>query len=84
MNSAVFIRTSPCHVECAAYDDAARDEGVAVEVEYHNAILSSRAQVVAQFGKDSNEVRAVGLKKVSEYRKPTWNKAGGDGGGAIV
>jgi hypothetical protein len=57
---------------------------VAVEVEYHNAILSSRAQVVTQFGKDSNKVRAIGLKKVSEYRKPTWNKAGGDGGGAIV
>ena len=70
--------------QTAAAYDAARDEAVAAEVEYHNAILSSRDQVVAQFGKDSNEVQAVGRKKVSEYRKPTRKKAGGDGGGAIV
>jgi hypothetical protein len=57
---------------------AARDDATAAEWEYHNAVLGSRDQVVAQFGKDSNEVQAVGLKKVSEYRKPTRKKAGGD------
>ena len=40
-------------------------------------MLGSRDQVVAQFGKDSNEVQAVGRKKVSEYKKPVRKKAGG-------
>lgn len=66
--------------QAAAAYDAARDELVAAEWEYHNAILGSRDQVVAQFGKDSNEVQSVGRKKVSEYKKPTRRKAGGDGG----
>ncbi len=61
-----------------------RDEAVAAEVEYHNAILRSRDQVVAQFGKDSNEVQAVGLKKVSEYRKPKRRKSGGDSNGGTI
>ncbi|HJR05954.1 MAG TPA: hypothetical protein VJ842_01560 [Pyrinomonadaceae bacterium] len=66
--------------QAAAAYDAARDGLVAAEWEYHNAILGSRVQVMAQFGKDSNEVQSVGLKKVSEYKKPTRRKAGGGGG----
>jgi hypothetical protein len=31
--------------------------------------------VVAQFGRDSNEVQAVGLKKASERKAPTRRKA---------
>ena len=56
---------------------SARDEATAAEWEYHNAVLGSRDQVVAQFGKDSNEVQAVGLKRVSEYKRPTRRKTGG-------
>ncbi|MDQ1590721.1 MAG: hypothetical protein QOG71_1348 [Pyrinomonadaceae bacterium] len=43
-------------------------------------VLGSRDQVVAQFGKDSNEVQAVGLKKASEYKRPARKKAGGGDG----
>jgi hypothetical protein len=47
---------------------AARDSATAKEWEYHNAMLGAKDQVVAQFGRDSNEAQAVGLKKKSEYK----------------
>ena len=31
-------------------------------------MLGAKDQVVAQYGRDSNEVQSVGLKKASEYR----------------
>ena len=46
---------------------AARDTAVAKEWEFHNKMLGVKDQVKAQFGKDSNEVQALGLKKASEY-----------------
>ena len=53
---------------------SARDNAVAKEREYHNQILGMKDQVVAQFGRDSNEVQAVGLKKASERKAPTRRK----------
>ena len=53
----------------AAYA-AARDTAVAREWEFHNLILGAKDQVTAQFGRDSNEVQAMGLKKASERRAP--------------
>ncbi|HUI07508.1 MAG TPA: hypothetical protein VL486_10950 [Verrucomicrobiae bacterium] len=52
---------------------AARDDANAAEWEFHNAMLRVKQFVIAQFGEDSNEVHAVGLKKKSEYRTPTRN-----------
>ncbi|MDT4895992.1 MAG: hypothetical protein QOH25_1069 [Acidobacteriota bacterium] len=49
---------------------AARDDAVAREWEFHNLMLGAKDQIIAQFGKDSNEVQAVGLKKKSEYNRP--------------
>lgn len=49
---------------------AARDVAVAREWAFHNLILGAKDQVTAQFGRDSNEVQAVGLKKASERRAP--------------
>jgi hypothetical protein len=49
---------------------AARDNAVAREWEFHNMMLGVKDQIVAQFGSDSNEVQAVGLKKKSEYSRP--------------
>lgn len=48
----------------------ARDEAVAREWEFHNLILGAKDQIRAQFGKDSNEVQAIGLKRRSEYSRP--------------
>jgi len=53
---------------------AARDDSVANEWEHHNLMLGARDQVVAQYGRDSNEAQAVGLKKKSEYKRPGRKK----------
>jgi hypothetical protein len=57
----------------AAYKTA-RDKAVAAEWAFHNAILGCKDQVRAQFGKDSNELQAMGLKKTSEYKKRSPRK----------
>ena len=48
----------------------ARDVACAAEWALHNAVLGARTQVRAQFGDDSNEVQAIGLKKRSERKRP--------------
>jgi hypothetical protein len=48
--------------------DAARDNTVAAEWEFHNFMLGVKAQVTAQYGPDSNEVQALGLTKKSERK----------------
>jgi hypothetical protein len=48
-----------------ASDDLAREQWA-----FHNAIIGVKQQVVAQFGDDSDEAQAVGLKKKSERKKP--------------
>ncbi len=50
---------------------AARDNAVAKEWEFHNLMLGVKEQIIAQFGKDSNEVQALGLKRKSDYKAPT-------------
>lgn len=50
---------------------AARDNAVAKEWNFHNLMLGAKDQVVAQFGRDSNEAQALGLKKKSEYKSRT-------------
>lgn len=58
----------------------ARDEANDAERAYHDAIIGAKTAVKAQYGKDSNEVQAVGLKKSSEIargrRKTTTAKNG--------
>jgi hypothetical protein len=41
-------------------------------------MLGVKDQVTAQFGRDSNEVQAIGLKKASERKAPQRKKPGGD------
>ncbi len=52
----------------------AKDKAIVSELAFHEAIRSSKQQVIALFGDDSNEVEAVGLKKKSA-RKRTSSKA---------
>ena len=56
--------------QAAAAAAAARDAAVASEWEFHNLIIGAKDQVMAQFGRDSNEVQAVGRKKASERKAP--------------
>jgi hypothetical protein len=49
---------------------AARDAATAAEWALHNAVLGARTQVLAQFGNNSDEVQAMGLKKASDRKRP--------------
>ena len=57
---------------------SARDNAVTAEREFHNLMLGAKDQVTAQFGRDSNEVQALGLKKASERKPPRRRRPGGD------
>ncbi|MBX7151956.1 hypothetical protein K1X84_09975 [bacterium] len=48
-----------------AYDNAALKE-----MQFHNLVLRVKKNILAQFGEDSNEAQAIGLKKKSDYRPP--------------
>ena len=67
--------------QLAADAKNARDHAVTSEWKLHNLILGAKKQVVAQYGEDSDEVQAVGLKKKSAYKTGgkkkvvTFNKA---------
>ena len=54
--------------------DAARDGANAKEWLFHNAVLEAKKQVAAQYGSDSDQLQAIGLKKKSEYKKPSKKK----------
>jgi hypothetical protein len=57
--------------------DTARDNAVAQEWVFHNLMLGVKDQVIAQFGRNSNEVQALNLKKTSERKAPQRKKTGG-------
>jgi len=50
--------------------EAARDAANAAEWALHNLILGAKDQVIAQYGEDSDQVQAIGLKKKSERKRP--------------
>ena len=74
-----LIQAHQAEAEAVAALTGARQNAVAKEWEFHNLMLGAKDQVVAQFGRDSNEAAAVGLKKKSEYktrpRKTPGNEA---------
>ena len=55
----------------AADADTARDNAVRKEWVFHNVVRGVKDQVTAQFGRNSNEVQALGRKKESEYKPRT-------------
>jgi hypothetical protein len=57
--------------------DTARDNTVARQWAFHNLMLAAKDQVRAQFGRDSNEVQALNLKKTSERKSPQRRTTGG-------
>ena len=56
--------------ERASVDAANKARMVGMEAEnlFHELILGAKRQVIAQYGDDSNEMAALGLKKKSERR----------------
>jgi hypothetical protein len=55
--------------------DSARDDAAEAEKTFHEFALALKEQVIAQFGKNSNEVQTLGLKKKSEYKSPARKTA---------
>ncbi|MCS7292718.1 MAG: hypothetical protein RMI89_07060 [Gloeomargarita sp. SKYBB_i_bin120] len=58
-------------VQALAAAKAARDEANRSEWRFHNLILGAKEQVIAQYGRDSLQVQALGLRRKSEYRGRT-------------
>ncbi len=60
--------------ECLALYQASVDAARTAEWEFHDAILAMKEVVRGQFGSDSNEARAIGLKKKSDRKRPARTK----------
>jgi hypothetical protein len=54
---------------------AATDAARLAEWEFHNAILAMKEVVRGQFGSDSDQAQAIGLKKKSSRKRPLRQKA---------
>lgn len=74
---AALQRAQTAEAQAEAALAGARDNSVAAEWEFHNLILGAKDQVIAQFGRNSNEVQALKLKKASERKAPQRKKPGG-------
>lgn len=48
-----------------------RDAAIAAEWERREAVMRTKALIVAQYGRDSSEVKAVGLKRQIDRKRPT-------------
>ncbi|MEH2064137.1 MAG: hypothetical protein V7K50_18035 [Nostoc sp.] len=54
---------------------AAADAARLAEWEFHNAVLAMKEVVRGQYGSDSDQAQAVGLKKKSDRKRPSRKKA---------
>ncbi|MEI1377324.1 hypothetical protein PQG02_11655 [Nostoc sp. UHCC 0926] len=54
---------------------AATDAARLAEWEFHNAVLAMKEVIRGQYGSDSDEAQAVGLKKKSERKRPSRKKS---------
>ena len=54
---------------------AARDAALVAANALHDAVLGAKAQVIAQYGSDSQAVQALGLKRKSERKRPTRRRS---------
>ncbi len=59
--------------------DAAKDISTNDERAFHNMILGAKTQVKAQFGENSNEFQALGMKKKEEYKSGRRSAKPADG-----
>jgi hypothetical protein len=56
-----------CRTDCAGNRARCRSRA---EWDFHNTILGVKEQTIAQFGKSSDQVQMLGLKKKTEYKTP--------------
>jgi hypothetical protein len=55
--------------------ETARDAAAAAEWRFHETMLAVKDQVIAQYGKSSDQLQALGLKKKMEYKRPAARAA---------
>ncbi|HEX8708382.1 MAG TPA: hypothetical protein VF723_09090 [Pyrinomonadaceae bacterium] len=67
---AAMLAAQAAEAQAEAALTTARDVSVAAEWDYHNKVVAMRDSVGAQYGRNSNEVQAVGRKKASERNAP--------------
>ncbi len=72
-----MVAAQAAEAQALAAVAAAHDDAVAAEWELHNLVLGAKDQVVAQFGRNSNEVQALGLTKKDERKAPARRKKNG-------
>ena len=72
-------RAALVHAQIAM--DAVRDRLASTEQRIHKQMLDAKSQVRAQYGDDSNELAAMGLKKKSEKKSPTRRPRGNSAAG---
>jgi hypothetical protein len=65
-----LVAAQAAETQAAASLATARDTAAAAEWDFHNKILGMKDQVTAQYGRDSTQVQAIGLKRVSERKSP--------------
>lgn len=65
-----MLAAQATETQAIAAAEAARDAANAKEWAFHEAIVAMKDQVVAQFGRDSDQAQTVGRKKESERKPP--------------
>jgi hypothetical protein len=65
-----MLSTQATETQAVAAAAVARDSATAKEWAFHEAIIAMKDQVVAQFGRDSDQAQTVGRKKESERKAP--------------
>lgn len=67
---AALDNAQTAETQAASAYATARDHATAAEWNFHNLILGMKDQVVAQYGRDSTQVQAIGLTRASERKSP--------------
>ncbi|MBD2100205.1 hypothetical protein [Leptolyngbya sp. FACHB-261] len=70
-----MITQQQAETEKQAMYRASADAARLAEWNFHNAVLAMKEVVRGQFGSDSDQAQAVGLKKKSDRKRPIRSKA---------
>ncbi len=70
----VMLTQQQVESEKLALYRAAADAARLAEWEFHNAVLAMKEVVRGQYGSDSDQAQAVGLKKKSDRKRPNRKK----------
>lgn len=71
----MMLLKQQAEIEKQALYKAAADAARLAEWEFHNSVLAMKEAVRGQFGVNSNEAQAIGLKKKSNYKRPSRSKS---------